>query len=187
MKKINKKGFALAETLVVSVFVAAIITIVFVNYYPLIGEYEKRENYDDIDGKYASYWVKTIIEDNAIYSSDFKDNVILTINNNKFYEFSCNNNYFTDDKSELCNNLLNELNIKNVFITDYKILNPPNNGFKLYISNNDYSKGLKDYVKYLPEYTKTPTSNAKYRVIIEMNRTKDDNDYNAYATMEVIL
>ena len=47
--KLNKKGFVLAETLVVAVFMATIFTIIYVNFYPLIGEYEKREVYDDVD------------------------------------------------------------------------------------------------------------------------------------------
>ena len=51
MKKINNKGFVLAETLVVTVFLMVLFTMIYSNFYPLIGEYEKRENYDDVDGK----------------------------------------------------------------------------------------------------------------------------------------
>ena len=50
MKKNNKNGFVLVETLIVVVFVAAIFSIMFLNFYPLIGEYERRENYDDVEG-----------------------------------------------------------------------------------------------------------------------------------------
>ena len=63
MKNLNNRGFGLVETLIVSVFVMGIISLVFVNFYPLIGEYEKREVYDDVDGKYAAYWMKTLFED----------------------------------------------------------------------------------------------------------------------------
>ena len=55
MKKINNKGFVLAETLVVTVFLMILFTMIYSNFYPLIGEYEKRENYDDVDGKYVAY------------------------------------------------------------------------------------------------------------------------------------
>ena len=62
--KLNKKGFVLAETLVVAVFMATIFTIIYVNFYPLIGEYEKRENYDDLDSKYDIYWFKRLVQSN---------------------------------------------------------------------------------------------------------------------------
>ena len=52
MKKLNKKGFVLAETLIVTVFVMTIFTLLYVNFFPLLGEYAKREFYDDIDSKY---------------------------------------------------------------------------------------------------------------------------------------
>ena len=63
MKKLNNKGFILAETLVVTVFLMVIFTMLYTNYYPLMGEYQKRENYDDVDGKYVAYWMKKLIED----------------------------------------------------------------------------------------------------------------------------
>ena len=63
MKKNSNKGFVLAETLVTTVFLMIIFTMIYSNFYPLIGEYEKRENYDTADGKYAAYWMKKIVED----------------------------------------------------------------------------------------------------------------------------
>ena len=51
--KNNNSGFVLAETLVVTVFLMAIFVMIYINYLPLVGEYEKRETYDDVDGKYA--------------------------------------------------------------------------------------------------------------------------------------
>ena len=65
MKKLNNSGFILAETLVVTVFLMVIFTMLYTNYYPLIGEYQKRENYDDVDGKYVAYWMKKLIEDGS--------------------------------------------------------------------------------------------------------------------------
>ena len=52
MKKINSKGFVLAETLVVTVFLMVIFGMIYSNFYPLMGEYEKRENYNDVDSIY---------------------------------------------------------------------------------------------------------------------------------------
>ena len=63
MKKINSSGFVLAETLVVTVFLMAIFALIYSSFLPLIGEYEKRETYDTVDGKYSVYWIKRMIED----------------------------------------------------------------------------------------------------------------------------
>ena len=65
MKKYSKNGFVLAETLVVTVFLMIIFSMIYSSFYPLLGEYEKREAYDDIDSKYAVYWIKKIIEDGS--------------------------------------------------------------------------------------------------------------------------
>ena len=45
MKK-NNKGFVLVETLVVTVFVAAVFSVIYINFYPLVGEYERRDFYN---------------------------------------------------------------------------------------------------------------------------------------------
>lgn len=70
MKKFDNKGFALVETLVVSVFVVSLFLIIFNNFYPLMSEYEKREVYDDVDGVYAAYWIEKLIEDKANFIND---------------------------------------------------------------------------------------------------------------------
>ena len=44
---------------------------------------------------------------------------------------------------------------------------------------------MQRYLKFLPNYRWDSLNNAKYRVIVEFYRTKDDNDYLAYSTFEV--
>ena len=61
MKIVNKKGFVLVETLVVTTFIMVIISVVYTNYFPLIAEYNIRESYDDVDGKFSAYWIKEFI------------------------------------------------------------------------------------------------------------------------------
>ena len=72
MKKINTKGFALVETLIVSAFVVSIFTIMYTNFYPIMGEYEKRENYDDIGLLYSSNLFKGLIEKNKRTVKDYE-------------------------------------------------------------------------------------------------------------------
>ena len=67
MKKLNKKGFLIAESIIVGVFVLSLFTFLFVNVVPLVGQYEAREKYDTINGAYNANLVRTmILEDNKM-------------------------------------------------------------------------------------------------------------------------
>ena len=128
MKKINSRGFVLAETLVVTVFLMVIFSMIYSYFYPLIGEYEKREVYDDVDGKYAVFWLKKMIEDPSytISSSDPKKDFF---NEYGFIRFRCSdiNNL---DKANQCADLVKAFQVEgcnekgnscNIFITKYKL------------------------------------------------------------------
>lgn len=127
MKKTNSQGFVLAETLVVAVFLMVIFGMLYSNFYPLVGEYEKREGYDDVDSKYAVYWLKKMIEDISYTpSTTNKQN----LKNKKFMRFECSDVSEADDKRNTCKNLVNELEVDNcdmngdkceIFITTYNI------------------------------------------------------------------
>ena len=188
--KLNNKGFVLVETLIVSVFVVSIFAILYNNFYPLMGEYEKRESYDDIDGKYATYWIKRIIEHEST------DLSYCSLEGESFYcSFNCNrvNN---DSMKAMCHQLIQKAQIMNdnnntpadlsddkphIYITTYNLAN-----FKVYINDHGgLSGGMYKYLKYLPNYNTESLNNAKYRVIVEFYRTKDNNDYLAYSTFEV--
>lgn len=52
MKKLESQGFIIVETLIVSAFVLGIFTFIYVNVIPLIGIYEQRNTYDDIESIY---------------------------------------------------------------------------------------------------------------------------------------
>lgn len=127
MKKINNKGFVLAETLIVSVFLMVMFTMIYSNFYPLIGEYEKRENYDDVDGKYTVYWIKKMIESNS-YSIGAPE--IKMMNTYGYIRFECSDVSTENNQREMCINLVNSLEIANcdaygdgcdAFITRYTI------------------------------------------------------------------
>lgn len=85
IKSLNNKGFVLVETMIVAVAVAAIFAVIFKHFYPLIGEYNRREDYDDIDSKYGTYWIKRIIQHNSYELN--KTN----IDYQGYEEFSCAN------------------------------------------------------------------------------------------------
>lgn len=63
MKKIlNKKGFAMVETLIAAVSVISIFSLLYNLVYPLLGGYKKSQNYDDLDSKYIAFYIKEMIE-----------------------------------------------------------------------------------------------------------------------------
>lgn len=200
MKKLNNKGFVLVETLVVSVFLMTIFSILYNNFYPLIGEYDRREAFDDLDGKYAAYWVKRMIQNDG-YNLD-----ISSLMASSYAEFNCDN-FNTPTSQETCKTLIKRLQVNKAYIIQYNT-----SKFKNEVENlhpGSYSNGIKDYVNYLPMFSKSPSANgAGYRVIVEFYRKVyndtvyddcvvvdetgacDENLYNgdninAYSTIEV--
>lgn len=186
MKKLNRKGFVMTETLVVAVFIMGIFGIMYNNYYPLIGEYERREVFDDVDSKYGAFWIKRFIQHSSYDLSAAQKN---TINNNGYVLFSCNN-INNDYRKTMCKKLLKELEVKDynvqpkVYITKYNL-----ETFKSNVAaDTDYatfSGGFSDYVNYLPVYRVPSLNDAAYRVLIEFDRNKNGLNYTTYATIEV--
>ncbi len=190
MKKLNSGGFVLAETLVVTVFIMTIFTILYSNFFPLIGEYEKREHYDDVDSKYKVYWLKNFIQHpsytiNAtkIANTGFEDFSTATIAGNSGF---CDKFPANTDQKAICINFWQKAEVNRVYITNYNITD-----FKTSLGDVD---GFTDYINYLPNY-KTPSLNgARYRVIAEFKMKRESNDtsdtkedyYYAYSTIEVI-
>lgn len=161
MKKLNSKGFILAETLIVCVFLMVMFTMIYTNFYPIIGEYEKRENYDDVDGKYVAYWVKKLVEsdsyklvfDSSIYGEDMVRSSIKRVksmNQYGYMRFECKDMLTANNQRDICKNLVNSFEISNcdsegngcdIFITHYQI--GPKTGttitpnFKNTVKNNE--------------------------------------------------
>ncbi len=128
MKKINNSGFVLAETLVVTVFLMVIFTMLYRNFYPLIGEYEKRETYNDIDSIYSAYWLKRIIEDPSYKVTDAKKKNCFDTKG--YMRFECRDVSANSDKQEMCITLVKSLEVAgcssngndcDIFITKYQL------------------------------------------------------------------
>ncbi len=189
MLKNNNKGFVLVETLVVAVFVMAIFSVIYTNFYPIMGEYEKRESYDDIDSKYASFWFKRIIQSESVNFT----NILTDIGNKKYHEFVCNDINSTDATArKICNDLRTRFGVEKIYITSYKLGNRNNiddkDNFKGIVEGNSiFSSGMQDYVAYLPTYSKVSSLNgACYRLIIEFHHTRNDNDFYTYSDIEIL-
>ena len=147
MKKIknNSNGFVLAETLVVAVFLMAIFTLIFANFYPLMGEYEKRETYDDVDAKYSVYWIKRMIEDSSYQITGNADSFFRS---NNYVRFECKDVSPDNEKQEICKNMVKALEVKGcdtegnhceIYITKYKI-GATGTGFKNAVKTKNVSR-----------------------------------------------
>jgi len=130
MKKINSSGFVLAETLVVTVFLMAIFAMLYSSFLPLAGEYEKRENYDNVDGKYSVYWLKRMIEDSSYHVPCTASNNL--IKNKGYVRFKCSD-IDDEEKQAFCINMVQSLQVANcdrngdncdIFITRYRLDKP---------------------------------------------------------------
>lgn len=193
-EKLNNCGFVLIETLIVTVFVMTIFAVLYNNFTPIMGEYEKREFYDDIDGKYAAYWFKMLIEKD--------DYSISGVNTAPYYSaFDCTD-LINGTSENLCNVLKTRLMVSHIYITQYNL-----SDFKNYLQNVDVlSGGMHRYIGHLPDFKYDSLNGAKYRIIIEFERGYDkdkdgalnededgngiveegEKSYMAYSTFEVI-
>ena len=114
MKKFSNKGFVLAETIIVAVFMVTIFSALYTNYFPLMANYEKREYYDDLDSKYIAFWLKYMLQDpsykmNNCTSSDGTDlsGSGCVGNGNNYTFFDCNN-ISDSTKNKSCRRLIIE-------------------------------------------------------------------------------
>ena len=195
MKK-NNKGFVLVETLVVTVFVAAVFSVIYINFYPLVGEYERRDFYDDLDSKYGAYWIKVFLQDdNYSFSS------ISTFLNSRGYDFFegedgstfCGNFPVNSDDRNFCTTMWQRLHVNKVIVTNYQ-LDQNSSGIKNFkpiaSSISEFGESFHAYIEFLPDYIVPSVNRAKYRVLVEFKRSTDSSEdaetYYTYANMEVV-
>ena len=128
----NKKGFVLTETLVVTIFVLLIFTILYNTAVPLLGRYEEISYYDDLDTTYDVYQYKRLLEYDKKY---------ISILNNNYKKLSCNDfdNLVECDKIDDILGITNNdtlLYLKSNYINEVK-------------NDSNISDSIKDYLSYL--------------------------------------
>ena len=180
MKKINKNGFVMVETIIVAVFVIGICTFLFANFLPLIGDYERIEQYDTLEGKYKIHELRKMIlreiENDNDLQSIFTD-YLSSSTNHRYQNYTRNIGGIPVVQNELCdkvnsksycNKLLskNFLDVKEVIVTKFKL-----GTFKSEVkSSDDFNRSLKEYVNYLPNYSKYSSKyDSYYRIILVFN------------------
>ena len=249
MKKLNNSGCILAETLVVTVFLMVIFTMLYTYYNQLIGEYQKRETYDDVDGKYVEFWMKKLIEDGSYIPQPEKELLLETVG---FMRFECEDVTEDGEARNLCRKMVRAFEIAGcdsrgnnceIFITHYRIggVTPDfkdtvKTNIKRYqekfaeaasptasdalkqqkkdefiaacrdtsntmicaandtecraacsetAEKNVFPSRVQEYIVNLPDFAASSLNYAKFRVIVGVKHTKDNNNYYSYSTIEV--
>ena len=109
MKK-NNKGFMLAETLIVTVFVAGVLIFLYIQFSNLSKSYEESYIYNSVDNLYALEDVKKFIEND----SEFMNYLLENIEEQKYIDITdCS--LFTE--LNYCLKLLEVENIDRIFVT----------------------------------------------------------------------
>jgi len=145
MKSLGSKGFVLVETLIVSLFIMGIFTFIYTNLFPLIGEYERRENYDDINTKYTAHHYRMMI----LQDTNYHD--ITNLNGAPYKDLTDACSLFQN--VSYCGAFKTHFGITRAYLTEYNLTN-----FKNTIKNTALigEKGtygnFQKYVEYLPTY-----------------------------------
>lgn len=191
MKKIDNRGFVMVETIIVAVFIIGICTFLFANFLPLLADYERVETYDTLEKKYKTNEIRKMIlrELNSANERIFTDvdtnedgYVMYKTKTEKVGEEDVLVNELCDQLSSVnyCNTLLTQkfLNVDYIIVTKYKLSN-----FKTKIKDSSYNRVLKEYVDYLPSYSKYSSRyDSYYRLIVAF---KDGNMANIEVHYEI--
>ena len=143
MKK-NNKGFMLAETLLVTVFVAGVLIYLFLQFSNLNNNYNDSYRYNSVEELYA---LEDIVD--FIQNDEFAINYIYGNTSYLHYIDISNCSLFTDTAT--CRKLLKLANVNEIFITTNTIP-------KTYIT--DYSVGLNKFIDKV-----TPGETEPYRIV----------------------
>lgn len=150
MKKNANKGFVLAETLIVTTFVAGVLIFLFIQFTNLSKNYTDSYEYNTVEGLYALRNIRDYIESDDSAISSIEENLtndsILNITN-------CN--IFTEKK--YCLKLFELEDVEKILIVT--------NDFDKFLFNN-YDEDFKKFVNKI-----NGEGTLKYRLLVEFNNS----------------
>lgn len=132
MKK-NNKGFTLIETLIVSTFVAATLTYLFIQMNNTITNYDITFRYDTINDIYNADVISGYLKENGYL------NLINLLSTDGYVDISTSSN--VNGNSTYYNLIIDKTNIKTILFTSEDMIQIKNN-----IKNSSYSEELKRYI-----------------------------------------
>lgn len=155
MKKKKNKGFMLAETLVVTIFVAGILIFLYLQISNLTKSYEQSYKYNTVEGLYTLEDIKNYILNDVSALNYIKEN----IDDLEYIDIK-NCGIFTN--KEDCLLLLQSAKVESIFVA--KNLIRPN-------SINDYNQEFRDFINKINQ-----EGNQEYRIVASF-------DNSTYATL----
>ena len=190
-KLIDNRGFVIVETIIVAVFIIGICTFLFANFIPLIGDYERISKYDDLSSKYKTHEIRKMIlreiEKDSSNKSVFTNYISAGEGYHIYSRLQTNNGDNTIISHELCNQITNKnycnkllggrtitheetpqpmIDVKEIVVTPFKL----NNVKSKIKEDSNASRVLKEYINYLPTYSKDDNpNNSNYRIIVVFN------------------
>ena len=155
MKKLNRKGFILTETLIVATMLVSVLLILYIEFKNVNTNFSESYSYNAIGASYNLYNVKKYVE-----TSNYSAMAEYLKTNDYIDLTSCPNLYF--DSLDYCEILFKKLGIKKVIITNENL-------FPL-IENNDLGEDFNKYIRKI-NYDKSDG----YRLIASF----DDGSYSS--------
>lgn len=152
--KLNKKGFMLAEVVIVASVIATVLVTVYILLNRVSNSYNTRNRYNDIDAMYVAMEINDIIKEDE------------TLNTNSWTELTGNN--YNSFKTFYQNSTNNEYTLKSWYVDKTQDINSIN-------TSDDISLG--NYIAYLND--KLEGANYNYLVIVKLSKGTDDNYYYA--------
>lgn len=147
MLKKDKRGFALAETLIVSVVVAGILIYIFIQFSSLKRSYNTSFKYNTVNGLYAledvANYIKKVEENNMELINGYLINeidnqqYILITKNGEEYEDNVES-YETVFSDAYATELFNQLEIKQLIITKENLSE---------LDDSDFDESIKQFIK----------------------------------------
>lgn len=144
MKKINSKGFMLAETLIVSVFVAGVLIFLYIQFFNLNNSYDESYMYNTVEGLYSLQDIREYIKKDGKVLEYIKTN----IDTLKYIDITDCSLF---KNSDYCLNLFKLEKIKYIFITTNSV---PKDYIRIY---NDEFYNFISKINY--------QGNEKYRIV----------------------
>lgn len=161
----NKKGFVLVETIVVSVFVLGLFTFIIANIIPLIGEYEKESNYDSVESIYSAHLIRKMI----LKSENQRIVGLATLPSEGYYMFEGDDICYYLTNTNYCKKLLSRdfLDVRKIILTNYVI----SNDFKK--RSKKFDRATSEYISQMQKYNNTGLDPSQYdferRIIVVFN------------------
>ena len=159
-KILNNTGFILVETLIVGVFIMGIFSLLYTNFFPIIGEYERYKDYDTVESTYIAHWGRMIA------LKGLPESVYTTASTDGYVDIGNCSLYSDINMQNYCSAFINTNNISKIYLTSYSTV-----AFKNFVNDNtSFSRSFREYIAYLPTYSKNTSKTPEtgyYRVIVE--------------------